>query len=82
MRNNVGRMNLTPGPGAYAAKAIIGGGPSKSMGSMLKFSIKDKEDFGKPGPGSYSHNKLNVLTKSHEWKIGSEPRRDKSLDAR
>ena len=77
----VSRLSV-PGPGTYAAKAILGmDGPSKTMASTLAFEPARKEQAYKPGPGSYDgHAKLNVTKKEPAWGMGSGKRVDLAFE--
>ena len=71
-----------PGPGSYTAKNYTGKeGPSKTMHSTLNYSPRDKEMKGKPGPGTYRHERNMVLPKANAWKIGSAVRRDLNFES-
>jgi len=46
------------------------------MSGMLDWKPHDKEQKSKPGPGSYNHNKLALMSKSVVAKIGRGTRLD------
>jgi len=71
-----------PGPGAYAAKAILGmDGPSKTMSATLKFEPHRKEQAFKPGPGTYDGNtKLKTTKQEPAWGMGTGKRVDLAFE--
>jgi len=81
-RSDIASRLSVPGPGTYAAKAILGmDGPSKTMASTLNFEPHRKEQAFKPGPGTYSGDtKLNVIKNEPAWGMGSGKRVDLAFE--
>ena len=73
-RPEVGRKTLSPAPGAYEPKEVMGKeGTQKSMSPKLSIDYKVKNDKLVPGPGSYEFH-LKAMKTAPNYGIGTSKR--------
>ena len=73
-RPEVARKSMSPGPGGYEAKKVIGAeGTQKSMSPKLSLDYKVKNDKLVPGPGQYEFH-LKAMKTAPNYGIGTSKR--------